>query len=104
MVGFEGGTGGQEVLEVLLVTGTSEMSPNPVGPSRKGKGRAGDGSTVRITAIAEVPVLFTHTSAPIHLQLQVQELGCPLLAFSGIAHTWCTGMQVKQEVKNRSNQ
>ena len=98
MVGFEGGTGGQEVLEVLLVTGTSEMSPNPVGPSRKGKGRAGDGSTVRITAIAEVPVLF------IHLQLQVQELGCPLLAFSGIAHTWCTGMQVKQEVKNRSNQ
>lgn len=65
MVDFDGGTGGQEVHEVLLVTGTSEMSPNPVGPSRTGKGRAGDGSTVRVTAIAEVPVLLsTHTSAP----------------------------------------
>lgn len=72
------------------------MPPYPVGASRKGAGGTGDGSTVKITAIAQVPVLFsTHMSAPIHPHLQVQGLGCPLLAFSGIAHLWCTGVQAK---------
>jgi len=73
-----------------------EAFPHPIGTSRKGKDRAGGDSTVRIIAIAEVPILFsTHTSVPSHLQFQVQGLGCPLLAFSDIAHMWYTDIQAE---------